>query len=99
MLNTYLPAPFPVWLTVALLRSCHHSAHPKPRRFSPLRSARPQEKEAELEEKQREMRQRLLVAGNAAAADALLIKPQGFDWASDFKARTALKSVRPCAVA
>ena len=52
------------------------------------RVARPeQEKEAELEEKQRELRQRLLVAGNAAAADVLLVKPQGFDWACDFKAR------------
>ena len=52
-----------------------------------------QEKEEELEQKQREMRQRLLVAGNAAAADALLIKPQGFDWASDFKARVPCQSV------
>jgi len=47
----------------------------------------PQEKEEELEQKQREMRQRLLVAGNAAAADALLVRPQSFDWACDFKAR------------
>ena len=47
-----------------------------------------QEKEEELQEKQRELRQRLLVAGNASAADALLIKPSGFDWACDFKARS-----------
>ena len=55
--------------------------------LKPYSDAGSQEKEAELEEKQRETRQRLLVAGNAAAADALLVKPQGFDWACDFKAR------------
>ena len=47
-----------------------------------------QEKEAELVEKQRELGQRLLVVGNAAAADALRVAPLGFDWACDFKART-----------
>ena len=47
-----------------------------------------QEKESELQEKQRELRQRLLVAGNAAAADMLRVMPLGFDWACDFKVQS-----------
>lgn len=42
-------------------------------------------KELELRDQQRELRQRLLAVGNAAAADALRVQPIGFEWACDFK--------------
>ena len=74
------------------MQSCTRSSavrqHVKSRNAHRNRSNLPQEKEEELQEKQRELRQRLLVAGNAAAADALLVTPLGFDWACDFKARS-----------